>query len=355
MKKALITGINGQDGSYLAELLIEKGYEVHGIIRRSSTVNIEKIDHLYSDLHDANTKLFLHYGDLTDSSNLLHLVQKIGPDEIYNLAAQSHVRISFDTPEYTADVNALGALRLLESIRMLGMVKQVKFYQASTSEMFGKAAETPQRETTVFHPRSPYGIAKLFAHWLTTHYREAYDMFSCAGILFNHESPRRGENFVTRKIVIASVNIAAGEQECLYLGNLYARRDWGYAKEYVEAMWKMLQLDQPEDFVIATGETHTVKEFIEIAFKEVGIPIVWRGSGIDEQGVNELNGKTVVRIDPYFFRPAEVDLLLGDASKAARVLNWKPQTRFEELVRLMVRAELARKAIRRESAPSSAS
>ncbi len=339
MKKALITGINGQDGSYLAELLVSKEYEVHGLIRRSSVMNIGNIEHLYMDPHVKDASFFLHYGDLTDSSNLLQLIRKIEPDEIYNLAAQSHVRISFDTPEYTSDVNALGALRLLEAVRMLGKTDMTKFYQASTSEMFGKVAESPQTEKTLLHPRSPYGIAKVYAHWLTRHYREAYGMFACSGILFNHESPRRGENFVSRKITMAVARIAAGEQDCLYLGNLYAKRDWGYSKEYVEAMWLMLQQPEPDDFVIATGETHTVKEFVEAAFRHVGIELDWQGEGLDEKGVDRATSKVVVRIDPYYFRPAEVDLLVGDASKAERVLGWKAKTKFAELARLMMNEE----------------
>ncbi len=342
MKKAFVTGINGQDGSYLAEFLLEKGYEVHGLIRRSSLMRIDNIDHLYNDPHVKDSRFFLHYGDVTDSSNLLHLMQKIQPDEVYNLAAQSHVRISFDTPEYTADANAIGPLRLLEALRMLGMEKHVKFYQASTSEMFGKVVETPQKETTPFYPRSPYGIAKLFAHWLTTHYREAYQMYACAGILFNHESPRRGENFVSRKITMAVVRIAHGLQDTLYLGNLYAKRDWGYAKEYVDAIWRMMQLDRPEDFVIATGETHTVKEFVDLAFREAGIPLVWQGEGIDEKGIHSVTNQVLVQIDPYYFRPSEVDLLIGDAARAEQVLHWKAQTKFEELARLMLQADLKR-------------
>lgn len=342
MKKAFITGINGQDGSYLSELLLNKGYEVHGLLRRSSVMNISNIEHLYSDPHIKDAKFFLHYGDMTDSSNLLQLVRKIEPDEIYNLAAQSHVRISFDMPEYTSDVDAMGPLRLLESIRMLGMVGKVKFYQASTSEMFGKVTESPQTEDTLLHPRSPYGIAKVYAHWLTKHYREAYDMFACSGILFNHESPRRGENFVSRKITIAAVRIANGMQNCLYLGNLYAKRDWGYAEEYVDAMWRMLKQEKPDEYVIATGETHTVKEFVEAAFNELGIDIAWEGEGMDENGVNRANGQVIVRIDPYYFRPTEVDLLIGDSSKAERVFGWKAQMKFRELAALMVREDLNR-------------
>ncbi len=342
MKKAFITGINGQDGSYLSELLLEKGYQVHGLLRRSSVMNISNIEHLYLDPHIKEAKFFLHYGDMTDSSNLLQLVRKIEPDEIYNLAAQSHVRISFDMPEYTSDVDAMGPLRLLESVRMLGMVGKIKYYQASTSEMFGKVSESPQTENTSLHPRSPYGIAKVYAHWLTKHYREAYDMFACSGILFNHESPRRGENFVSRKITIAAIKIANGAQDCLYLGNLYAKRDWGYSKEYVEAMWRMMQLEKPDDFVIATGETHTVKEFVEAAFDELGIGISWEGEGKDERGVNRANGRVIVRIDPYYFRPAEVDLLVGDSSKAERAFGWKAQMKFRELAALMVREDLKR-------------
>jgi GDPmannose 4,6-dehydratase len=321
MKKALITGITGQDGSYLAEFLLEKGYEVHGIIRRASTFNTSRLDHLYNDPHNQGVKLFLHYGDLADSSNLNRLIEKLHPDEIYHLGAQSHVRVSFDTPEYTGDVTALGTLRLLDAIRDTGL--QAKFYQASSSEMYGKVVEVPQRETTPFYPRSPYAVAKVYAYWMTVNYRESYDMFACNGILFNHESPRRGETFVTRKITRAVARIKAGLQDALYLGNLDAKRDWGYAKEYVEAMWMMLQQDTPDDYVIATGQTHSVREFLVEAFAHVG-----------------LDWERYVKIDPKYFRPAEVDLLIGDASKAHERFGWKPHTTFKELVHLMVDADV---------------
>jgi GDPmannose 4,6-dehydratase len=322
VKKALITGITGQDGSYLAELLLAKGYEVHGIIRRASTFNTSRIDHLYKDLHVNGVKLFLHYGDLSDSTNLIKLLYRIRPDEIYNLAAQSHVRVSFDIPEYTGDVTALGAVRILEAIRETGLT--AKFYQASSSEMYGKVQEVPQRETTPFYPRSPYAVAKAYAYWMTVNYRESYGMFAANGILFNHESPRRGETFVTRKITRAAVSIEAGLQDKLFLGNLDARRDWGYAKEYVEAMWLMLQQERPDDYVIATGETHSVREFLEEAFSHVGL--AWEDH---------------VAIDPKYYRPAEVDLLVGDGSKARAILGWKPTTHFKDLVRLMVDADRA--------------
>ncbi|MGD0017590.1 MAG: GDP-mannose 4,6-dehydratase [Verrucomicrobiia bacterium] len=321
MKRALITGITGQDGSYLAELLLSKGYEVHGIIRRASTFNTGRIDHLYHDPHIQDVRLFLHYGDLSDSVNLVKLLYELKPDEIYHLGAQSHVRVSFDIPEYTANITGIGAIRILEAIRETGV--QPRFYQASSSEMFGKAAEVPQRETTPFHPRSPYGVAKAFAYWATVNYRESYGLFAANGILFNHESPRRGETFVTRKISRAVAFIKAGLQDKLYLGNLDAKRDWGYAPEYVEATWRILQQDQPDDYVIATGETHTVREFCELAFGHVG-----------------LDWQKYVATDPRYLRPAEVDLLLGDASKAKRVLGWEPKTRFKELVRLMVDADV---------------
>lgn len=321
MKRALITGITGQDGSYLAELLLSKGYEVHGIIRRASTFNTERLDHLYQDPHQQGVRLFLHYGDLSDSVNLVKLLQKLAPDEIYHLAAQSHVRVSFDIPEYTADITAVGTIRILEAIREAGV--KTRFYQASSSEMFGKVAEIPQRETTPFHPRSPYAVAKVFAYWATVNYRESYNLFACNGILFNHESPRRGETFVTRKITRAVAYIKAGLQDKLYLGNLDAKRDWGYAKEYVEAMWLMLQQDKPDDFVVATGETHSVREFCEEAFAHAGLD--WR---------------KYVEIDPRYFRPAEVDILVGDASKAKRLLGWEPKTRFKELCALMVEADM---------------
>ena len=322
MKKALITGITGQDGSYLAEFLLAKGYEVHGIIRRASTFNTGRIDHLYQDPHINGVRLFLHYGDIADSTNLIKLLYRLQPDEVYHLAAQSHVRVSFDIPEYTGDVTALGTIRILEAIRETGL--KTKFYQAGSSEMYGKVLETPQRETTPFYPRSPYGVAKVYSHWITVNYREGYGLFACNGILFNHESPRRNETFVTRKITAAAARIKAGLQDRLYLGNLDARRDWGYAKEYVEAMWLMLQQDEPDDYVIATGEAHTVQDLLSEAFDCVGLD--WHG---------------LVDIDPKYYRPAEVDLLLGDASKAKQKLGWEPKTRFRELVRLMVDADIA--------------
>jgi GDPmannose 4,6-dehydratase len=339
MKKAIITGITGQDGSYLAELLLSKGYEVHGIIRRASTFNTKRIDHLYQDPHSEDVRLFLHYGDLTDSSNLNRLIEKIEPDEIYNLAAQSHVKVSFEVPEYTAEVVGLGTLRLLDAIKEAGV--KTKFYQASTSELFGGLRETaPQNEKTPFYPRSPYAAAKLYGYWITVNYREAYDIFACNGILFNHESPRRGETFVTRKITMAVANIVKGKQEKLYLGNLNAKRDWGYAGDYVEAMWLMLQQEKPDDYVIATGETHSVREFCEKAFECVGIDIEWTGSGIEEKGLDSKTGKVLVEIDPRYFRPTEVDLLIGDASKAKEKLHWQPKVTFDELVKMMVESDL---------------
>ena len=340
MKKALITGITGQDGSYLAEFLLEKGYEVHGMIRRSSLINTHRIDHLYKDPHYNDVRLFLHYGDLTDSTNIIRLIQQIQPDEIYNLAAMSHVKVSFDTPEYTGNADGLGTLRFLDAIRLLGMEKKVKFYQASTSELYGKVVETPQKETTPFYPRSPYGVAKLYGYWITKNYREAYDIFGCNGILFNHESPRRGETFVTRKITMAAAAIKVGLQDKLYLGNIDSKRDWGFAKDYVEGMWMMLQQEKADDFVLATGETHTVREFIELTFKELGMEIEWKDSGVDEKGIDKATGKTLIEIDPKYFRPTEVDLLLGDASKAERELGWKPKTKFYELVSMMTKADL---------------
>lgn len=340
MKKALITGITGQDGSYLAEFLLEKGYEVHGMIRRSSLINTHRIDHLYKDPHYNDVRLFLHYGDLTDSTNIIRLIQQIQPDEIYNLAAMSHVKVSFDTPEYTGNADGLGTLRFLDAIRLLGMEKKVKFYQASTSELYGKVVETPQKETTPFYPRSPYGVAKLYGYWITKNYREAYDIFGCNGILFNHESPRRGETFVTRKITMAAAAIKVGLQDKLYLGNIDSKRDWGFAKDYVEGMWMMLQQEKADDFVLATGETHTVREFIELTFKELGMEIEWKGSGVDEKGIDKATGKTLIEIDPKYFRPTEVDLLLGDATKAERELGWKPKTKFYELVSMMTKADL---------------
>ena len=340
-KVALITGVTGQDGSYLAELLIEKGYEVHGIIRRSSSFNTERIEHLYFDQWVRDMKqrraLNLHYGDLTDSSSLIRIIQQIQPDEIYNLAAQSHVKVSFDVPEYTAEVDATGTLRLLEAVRILGLEQHTRIYQASTSELYGLVQEIPQRETTPFYPRSPYGVAKLYGYWITKNYRESYGMFAVNGILFNHESERRGETFVTRKITLAAARIAQGMQDKLYLGNLDALRDWGYARDYVECMWLMLQHDQPEDFVIATGEQHSVREFTEKAFREAGIELRWEGSGINERGIDQATGRVLVEVDPQYFRPAEVETLLGDPSKAKQLLGWNPQkTSFDELVRLMV-------------------
>lgn len=338
-KKALITGVTGQDGSYLAELLLEKGYDVHGIIRRASIFNTERINHIYADPHKKGKKFHLHYGDLADSSNIARLLDKIEPDEIYHLGAQSHVRVSFDIPEYTADVTGIGALRLLDGIRDTGL--KSKFYQASSSEMFGRVQEVPQKESTPFYPRSPYGVAKVFAYWTAVNYRESYGLFASNGILFNHESPRRGETFVSRKICKALARIKAGQQKTLYLGNLDAKRDWGYAKEYVEGMWMMLQHKKPDDFILATGETHTVREFVEEAAKICGISIRWKGKGRNEKGIDEVTGKAVVEIDPYYFRPAEVDLLIGDASKAKRELGWKPRVKFKELVQIMTEAELA--------------
>jgi GDPmannose 4,6-dehydratase len=345
MKSALITGITGQDGAYLAQFLLDKGYEVHGIKRRASSFNTERIDHLYQDPHKSGRRLVLHYGDLTDATNLIRVIQTVRPDEIYNLAAQSHVAVSFETAEYTANADAVGTLRLLESIRILGLEKRTRFYQASTSELFGKVQEIPQRETTPFYPRSPYGVAKLYAHWITVNYREAYGMYACSGILFNHESPLRGETFVSRKITRGLARIEAGLDDCLYLGNLDARRDWGHARDYVRAQWLMLQQSQPDDFVIATGEQHSVRDFVERAAPLVGFDIEWRGSGIDEQGIDRKTGKILVRVDPRYFRPAEVETLLGDASKARAVLGWSPQVTFDQLVDEMVAKdrELARR------------
>ena len=345
-KVALITGVTGQDGSFLAEFLIEKGYEVHGIIRRSSSFNTERIEHLYFEEWVRDMKrgraLNLHYGDMTDSSSLIRIIQQTQPDEIYNLAAQSHVKVSFDVPEYTAETDATGTLRLLEAVRILGLEKKTKIYQASTSELFGLVQETPQRETTPFYPRSPYGVAKLYGFWITKNYRESYGMFAVNGILFNHESERRGETFVTRKITLAAARIAAGEQDKLYLGNLSALRDWGYARDYVECMWLMLQHDTPEDFVIATGEQHSVREFTERAFHEVGIDLRWEGKGVEERGIDIATGRVLVEVDPKYFRPAEVETLLGDPTKAKELLGWNPsKTSFEELVRIMVRHDVA--------------
>ena len=345
-KVALITGVTGQDGSFLAEFLIEKGYEVHGIIRRSSSFNTERIEHLYFEEWVRNMKrgraLNLHYGDMTDSSSLIRIIQQTQPDEIYNLAAQSHVKVSFDVPEYTAETDATGTLRLLEAVRILGLEKKTKIYQASTSELFGLVQEIPQRETTPFYPRSPYGVAKLYGFWITKNYRESYGMFAVNGILFNHESERRGETFVTRKITLAAARIAAGEQDKLYLGNLSALRDWGYARDYVECMWLMLQHGTPEDFVIATGEQHSVREFTERAFHEVGIDLRWEGEGVEERGIDIATGRVLVEVDPKYFRPAEVETLLGDPTKAKELLGWNPsKTSFEELVRIMVRHDVA--------------
>ena len=338
-KTALITGITGQDGAYLAELLLAKGYIVHGIKRRSSQFNTDRIDHLYKDLHEKDVKFFLHYGDLTDATNLIRIIQQVQPDEIYNLAAQSHVQVSFDTPEYTANSDALGTLRILEAIRILGLQEKTRFYQASTSELYGLVQETPQKETTPFYPRSPYAVAKLYAYWITVNYREAYNMYACNGILFNHESPLRGETFVTRKITRAVARIKLGLQDKLYLGNLSAKRDWGFAKDYVQAMWLMLQQEKPEDFVIATGETHEVREFVSLAFAEAGIQITWQGEGVNEKGLDQ-DGRVLVEVDPRYFRPTEVELLLGDATKAQQKLGWKPETTLQELVTMMVREDL---------------
>jgi len=348
MKKALITGITGQDGSYLTELLIDKGYEVHGIIRRSSSFNTGRIDHLYKDPHKENLDMILHYGDMTDSSNLNRVLEKVEPDEIYNLAAQSHVKVSFEVPEYTAEVDGIGVLRFLDAIKEVGI--DTKFYQASTSELYGKVQEVPQTEQTPFYPRSPYGVAKLYAYWIVKNYREAYDLFAVNGILFNHESPRRGETFVTRKVTRAAARIKAGIQGKLYLGNLDAKRDWGYAPEYCEGMWRMLQQDTPQDYVLATGETHSVRELATIAFDELGIEITWEGKNEEEvgrvrkvtdavssNGIKE--GDILIEVDPGYYRPTEVDILIGDASRAEKELDWKPETTFEELIRLMARAD----------------
>jgi GDPmannose 4,6-dehydratase len=340
MKTALITGITGQDGAYLAEFLLGKGYLVHGIKRRTSLFNTDRIDHLYKDPHESDIRFKLHYGDLTDATNLIRVIQEVQPDEIYNLAAQSHVMVSFETPEYTANSDALGTLRLLEALRILGLSKKTRFYQASTSELYGKVRETPQSESTPFYPRSPYGVAKLYSYWIVVNYREAYDFFACNGILFNHESPVRGETFVTRKITRAVARIKLGLQEKLHLGNLNAKRDWGHARDYVEAQWLILQQNEPEDFVIASGKQHSVREFVETAFREVGIGIEWRGEGSDEKGYDRESGKALVEIDRRYFRPAEVDTLLGDPSKARSKLGWAPKVSFGELVTEMVREDL---------------
>jgi GDPmannose 4,6-dehydratase len=338
-RSALITGITGQDGAYLAEFLLGKGYTVHGLKRRTSLFNTARIDHLYEDPHVPHRKLVLHYGDMTDSMSVLRVVEEAQPDEIYNLAAQSHVAVSFEEPEYTANADGLGALRLLEAIRILGLAKRTRFYQASTSELFGLVQETPQRETTPFYPRSPYGVAKLYAHWITVNYREAYGLYAASGILFNHESPNRGETFVTRKITRALARIRLGLQDCLYLGNLDARRDWGHARDYVEAMWRILQQKKPEDFVIATGVQHSVREFVEAAAREAGLRIRWRGQGAQEKGYDG-RGRAVVAIDPRYYRPAEVDTLLGDSAKARRKLKWKPRVTFHDLVAEMMREDM---------------
>lgn len=339
-KKALITGITGQDGAYLAEFLLHKGYEVHGIKRRSSLFNTDRIDHLYQDPHEQSRNLILHYGDLTDSTNLIRILQQVQPDEVYNLAAQSHVAVSFESPEYTADTDALGTLRLLEGIRLLSLEKKTKFYQASTSELYGKVQEVPQTEKTPFYPRSPYGAAKLYAYWITVNYREAYGIFACNGILFNHESPLRGETFVSRKITRALTRISLALQDRLYLGNLDAKRDWGHAKDYVKVQWLMLQQELPDDFVIATGHQYSVRDFVELAARELGIEISWEGAGIDEKGYNEKTGQLIVEIDPKYFRPTEVETLLGDATKAKIKLGWTPEITFQQLVAEMVQQDL---------------
>ena len=340
MKRALITGITGQDGSYLAELLLEKGYEVHGIKRRASQFNTDRIDHIYQDLHTEGARFRLHYGDLTDSTNLIRIIQEVQPDEIYNLAAMSHVKVSFDTPEYTANADGIGTLRILEAIRILGMERDVRFYQASTSELYGLVQEVPQSETTPFYPRSPYGVAKLYGFWIVKNYRESYGMHASNGILFNHESPRRGETFVTRKITRAAAAIHLGLQDRLYLGNLDAQRDWGHARDYVEGMWRMLQQEEPDDYVLATGRTVAIREFVNLAFAEVGVHLEWRGSGVEETGVCSATGRTLVAVDPRYFRPAEVDLLVGDAAKAKRVLGWEATTTLEDMCAEMVASDL---------------
>jgi GDPmannose 4,6-dehydratase len=340
MKKALITGVTGQDGSYLAEFLLEKGYEVHGLKRRTSLFNTDRIDHLFQDPHEKKLRFVLHYGDMTDSSSLQRVVERVRPDEIYNLAAQSHVAVSFQEPEYTANSVGLGTLRLLETIRTLGLSKRTRFYQASSSELFGKVRETPQRETTPFYPRSPYGVAKIYAYWITVNYREAYGLFACNGLLFNHESPRRGETFVTRKITRGLARIKLGLETTLWLGNLEAKRDWGHARDYVEMMWLMLQQDKPADYVIATGRQHSVRQFVDAAARELDIRLEWKGSGAAERGVDARTGKTIIALDPRYLRPTEVETLLGDAAKARRALGWRPRIGFEELVREMARADL---------------
>ncbi len=348
MKKALITGITGQDGSYLAEQLLKKGYEVHGIIRRSSSFNTKRIDHLYEDPHHKNVQMFLHYGDLTDSSNLNRLLENVAPDEIYNLGAQSHVQVSFEVPEYTAEVDGIGTLRFLDAIKEVGLKDKTRFYQASTSELYGKVQEVPQTENTPFYPRSPYAAAKLYAYWIVINYREAYGLHASNGILFNHESPRRGETFVTRKITMAVTRIKEGLQDCLYMGNIDSKRDWGYAPEYTQMMWLMLQQEQPDDYVVATNETHTVREFLEKAFSAVGIDLEWKGSEVDETGIDSKTGNTVVKIDPRYFRPTEVELLIGNPAKAKTQLDWEPKVKFEELVGIMIEADW--ESARREKA-----
>ena len=340
MKRALVTGITGQDGSYLAEFLLEKGYEVHGIKRRASSFNTNRIDHIYRDPHEKNVRLLLHYGDLTDSTNLIRIIQSVQPDEIYNLGAQSHVQVSFEIPEYTANSDAVGTLRLLEAIRILGMEKKIKFYQASTSELYGKAQETPQNENTPFYPRSPYGVAKLYSYWIVKNYRESYNLFTCNGILFNHESPRRGETFVTRKITRAAARIKFGFQEKVYLGNLNAQRDWGFAGDFVEGMWLMLQQKEPDDYVLATGKTHMVRDFVKKSFLRVGIDLVFEGEGLKEKGIDKKSGREIVEVDPRYFRPAEVEQLLGDSSKAKEKLGWSPKVDFDSLINMMVDEDL---------------
>lgn len=341
MKKALITGITGQDGSYLAELLLEKGYEVHGMKRRASSFNSSRIDHLYQDVHNTNSRFKLHYGDLTDSSNIIRLIQEIQPDEVYNLAAQSHVKVSFDCPEYTANADGLGTLRILEAIRILGLEKKTKFYQASTSELYGLVQETPQKETTPFYPRSPYACAKLYAYWISVNYREGYGIYATNGILFNHESPRRGETFVTRKITRAAVRIKLGLEDKLYLGNLSSKRDWGHAKDYVEGMWRILQQDKPKDYVLATGVTTTIRDFCKMTFAELGMDIEFKGEGVNEVGVDKATGRVIIEVDPRYFRPTEVDLLLGDSSKARKELGWEPKYDLPMLIKEMVEEDLA--------------
>lgn len=345
VKSALITGVTGQDGSYLAELLLEKGYQVHGIVRRASTFNRERIEHLHFYDNPTRENLLLHYGDMTDSSNLIRIIREVEPDEIYHLAAQSHVKISFEVPEYTADADGIGTLRLLEAVRFLGLDQKTKIYNATTSELYGQAEEFPQNEKTPFHPTSPYAVAKLYSYWIVRNYREAYNMLVYNGILFNHESPRRGENFVTRKITLSVARIVAGKQKSLRLGNLNAKRDWGYAPDYVEAMWLMMQQDEPDEYVIATGEAHTVREFAEAAFKEAGIDIEWRGKDVNEKGVDSKTSKVLVEVSPEYFRPVDTEYLLGDASKARKQFGWKPRVTFNELVRIMVKADLKKEGV----------